>query len=61
MFFFCYYFFLNKELFGYPKTICLPYVFLVLAACAREGKFVDNEVVGRMEKGQIKLPGLKEI
>ena len=41
--------------------LIIGYVFVVLGACGKEGKFVDNEVVGRMEKGQLKLPGLKEI
>lgn len=38
----------------------IKYSFMVLAAYGREGEFMDSEVVGRMKKGQIKLPRLKK-
>jgi hypothetical protein len=48
--------------FDIPKSYAYHKVFfVVLAPCRREGEFVDSEVVGRMEKGQIKLPRLKKI
>lgn len=37
------------------------YAFVVLAACAKKGELLDNEVVGRQKMGRIKLPTLKEI
>lgn len=33
--------------------LIIEYYFVVLATCGREGEFVDNEVVGRIKKGQI--------
>lgn len=41
--------------------LTIGYAFVVLAVCGRTDEFADNEVVGKMEKVQIKLPGLKEI
>jgi hypothetical protein len=40
--------------------LIIEYVFVMLAACAREGEFMDSEVVGETDKGKIKLPSLRE-
>lgn len=39
----------------------VKYVFVVLAACGREGEFVDSEDEVRVDKKKKKLPTLKEI
>ena len=39
----------------------IEYSFVVMTICGRKGKFVDSDIVGRMENGHKKLPGLKKI
>jgi hypothetical protein len=39
----------------------VKYVFVVLAACGKEGEFVDSEDEVRVDKKKEKLPTLKEI